>query len=103
MNRRIFEHQTREAANDFRSFAKFVAETEFLSDDPRYCAAWFEAETVNAAALAEWEGQGRPNDWEEEWQRTFRADAVEVAQALRSTAAVLMEFPFADQPSDQRS
>ena len=84
MNLATFERRAERAVDSCLSFARFVADTEFLSDDPHYNALWFEAEIVNAVALAEWEVQGRPDDWADEWRPTFKADAIKVTQALRS-------------------
>lgn len=90
MNLLTFERRADQATENCLSFAKFVAEAEFLSDDPCYRAAWFDAEMVNALALAEWEDQGRPDDWADEWQRAFKADAVEVTRALRSAGKTVL-------------
>jgi hypothetical protein len=60
------------------SFAKFVEETNFLTNHPLpgffdatkedFRRKWFDMEIVNANALSEWDGDGRPVDWNQRWE-----------------------------------
>jgi hypothetical protein len=86
-----FERRADEATSNLFAFAKFVAETEDLSGDSRYAAAWLEAEVVNAAALEAWDAQGRPQEWNDEWQRNFKAEATEVVAQLREVIKAVFD------------
>jgi hypothetical protein len=87
-------HQRAKSASDsVYKLADFAKATEHLfSNCPdeaaleRYRATWFELEIVNAAALAEWEADGRPQDWSAEWQQTFRDEAVTVINQMVKVA-----------------
>ena len=68
------------------SFAQFVADNEFLSADPRFSAAWRDAETFSATAFDEWDRAGRPADWDAVWNARHRAHALEVIENLKTIA-----------------
>ena len=68
------------------SFAQFVADNEFLSADPRFSAAWRDAETFSATAFDEWDRAGRPADWDAVWNARHRAHALLVIESLKTIA-----------------
>lgn len=43
---------------------------------------WFEMEIVNANALSEWEGDGKPAQWRERWLAEFQEDAIDLVGKL---------------------
>lgn len=76
-------------------FAKFVNMSEDLYriDDlfsneeskEKYQEAWFELEIINALALSEWEEQGRPADWNTQWESKYKMEASDLVSELIST------------------
>lgn len=77
------------AHQDLPSWARFVALTEFawldpalVSDADGWQAIWFEMEIVNALALAEWEEQGSPDDWLQQWREEYQSDAQALVSRL---------------------
>jgi hypothetical protein len=76
-------------------FAKFVSESEELYqvDDlfsdieskEKYKEIWFELEIINGLALSEWEEQGRPVDWNTQWESSYRSEASDLVNDLINT------------------
>lgn len=72
----------RQAPEDLMSWSSFVAQTEFVWQDPA-CVAdtagwrtlWFEMEILNGLALAEWEEDGSARDWSSRWREGYEQDA----------------------------
>lgn len=88
-----------EAPQDLMSWSRFVAQTEFvwqnpnlISDAEGWQTLWFEMEIVNALALAEWEEGGSPPDWSYHWREGYQHDA----QGLIAELLQLLVRP--DQP-----
>ncbi len=83
MSREYIEKSSETALNGVFSFAKFVAETEFLADmmciefQEQYHRAWFEMELVNSLALADWEQDGSPREWDKIWNERYKEEAKE--------------------------
>lgn len=81
--------------NNFMLFAKFVSESEELYqvDDlfsdieskEKYKEIWFELEIINGLALSEWEEQGRPVDWNTQWESSYRSEASDLVNDLINT------------------
>ena len=77
------------ASEDLFAWSAFVAQTEFLwqdaalvQDAAAWQRLWFELEIINALALAQWEDQGRPQDWSCVWNKDYRNDAAALAAEL---------------------
>jgi hypothetical protein len=77
------------ASEDLFAWSAFVAQTEFLWQDTAsvqdavaWQRLWFELEIVNGLALAQWEDQGRPDDWSCNWNKAYRQDAAALATEL---------------------
>ncbi|EPI4979409.1 TPA: hypothetical protein ACTW2S_003230 [Raoultella planticola] len=81
--------------NDVASFARFVSYAENLSQleelfkDEKakedYKQIWFELEIINALALSQWETEGRPSDWNTQWESGYKQDAINVINELLNT------------------
>lgn len=77
------------ASEDLFAWSAFVAQTEFLWQDAAlvqdavaWQGLWFELEIINGLALAQWDDQGRPDDWSCAWNKDYREDAVALAIEL---------------------
>jgi len=78
--------------SDIASFARFVNYSEKLfqldelfesvEDKKNYEQTWFELEIINALALSQWETEGRPTDWSNQWNLTYKRDAADVMSKL---------------------
>ncbi|AQL35329.1 hypothetical protein [Pseudomonas syringae] len=84
----------KQAPQDHRFWAAFVAHTEFLWQDTAlipdgvaWQRQWFELEILNALALAEWEEQGRADDWTAPWRATYQQDAIQLTTELLELVA----------------
>lgn len=93
MNAQEFHQQASSATDSLYTLADFTRCTESLLFDcpnssalERYRAAWFELEIVNAAALAEWEADGRPKKWDEKWEQIFKGEAIAVIDQMLKVA-----------------
>ncbi|KAF0844722.1 hypothetical protein FNL37_2175 [Methylovorus glucosotrophus] len=92
LDKHVFLAEAREAVSTHIAFSRFVRGTEslcgsgnpFLSgeDISRFDKLWFELEIVNAGALSDWEDQGKPANWINEWEATYKPDAVELIENL---------------------
>lgn len=96
MNKVEFENLASCAAEDPFTFAEFTKRIENLfleshntSALEKYRSAWFELEIVNATALADWESDGCPVQWNEAWVEKYRADAIETLAMVREAADLL--------------
>jgi len=81
--------QGEKASQGLFLWSQFVADTEFLyehtalvTDVEAWKQQWFELEVINALALAEWEEQGKPQDWSACWRKEYQQEAAELAQKL---------------------
>ena len=77
------------ASEDLFAWSAFVAQTEFLwqdtalvQDPVAWQRLWFELEIINGLALAQWEDQGRPDDWSCCWNKDYRQEAAALASEL---------------------
>lgn len=77
------------ASEDLFAWSAFVAQTEFLwqdtglvKDAAAWQRLWFELEIINGLALAQWEEQGRPDDWSGNWNEGYRQEAAALAAEL---------------------
>ncbi|WP_226456942.1 hypothetical protein [Pseudomonas sp. AF03-9] len=77
------------ASEDLFAWAAFVAQTEFLWQDTAlvkdavaWQRLWFELEIINGLALAQWEDQGKPEDWSCSWNKDYRQEAATLATEL---------------------
>ncbi|MFS2225176.1 hypothetical protein [Pantoea sp. B65] len=77
------------ASGDVRSWASFVAHTEYLwqdsalvTDADAWQSLWFEMEIINGLALAEWEELGWPADGLQSWADDYQQDASELVAEL---------------------
>jgi hypothetical protein len=77
------------ASEDLFAWAAFVAKTEFLWQDPAsvkdadaWQRLWFELEIINGLALAQWEDEGKPDDWSRSWSKDYRQEAAALATEL---------------------
>ncbi|TFY86887.1 hypothetical protein DYL61_27125 [Pseudomonas nabeulensis] len=77
------------ASEDLFAWAAFVAQTEFLwqdkglvEDADAWQRVWFELEIINGLALAQWDEQGRPEDWSCCWNEAYRQEARALAAEL---------------------
>ncbi|MBO5392375.1 MAG: hypothetical protein J6A65_11340 [Pseudomonas sp.] len=77
------------ASEDLFAWSAFVAQTEFLWQDAAlvqdavaWQALWFELEIINGLALAQWDDQGRPDEWSCAWNKDYRKDAAALATEL---------------------
>lgn len=77
------------ASEDLFAWSSFVAQTEFLwqdtalvQDPVAWQRFWFELEIINGLALAQWEDQGRPDDWSCCWNKDYRQEAAALASEL---------------------
>lgn len=93
-----FETLAAQAADSLFAFADFAKKTEQLFADSSdaaalqaYRSAWFELEIVNAAALEEWETDGRPGSWDRKWKERFDKDANETVYMVRAAAQRLFK------------
>lgn len=83
MSKEYIEKNSTTALDDIFSFAKFVAETECLAEmldmefQEQYYRSWFEMELVNSLALAEWEQDGSPREWDKVWNEKYKEEAKE--------------------------
>lgn len=83
------------ASQGLFAWSRFVSCTEFLWQDttlvPDAAAwqrQWFELEIVNGLALAEWEEQGRPDDWSARWREAYQQEAVMLVGELLALTRV---------------
>ena len=93
-----FETLAAKATDSLFAFADFAKKTEHLFTDSSdvaalqaYRSAWFELEIVNAAALEEWESDGRPGRWDRKWKERFDKDANETVCMVRAAAQRLFK------------
>nr|WP_315405029.1 hypothetical protein [uncultured Pseudomonas sp.] len=77
------------ASEDLFAWSAFVAQTEFLWQDAAlvrdavtWQRVWFELEIINGLALAQWDDQGRPDDWSCAWNNDYRQEAATLATEL---------------------
>ena len=89
MTRAHLINLAKHAPHDFRSWAAFVANTEFMWQDSAlipdavaWQRQWFELEILNALALAEWEERGRADDWTVVWRENYQQEACQLATEL---------------------
>ncbi|WP_278938757.1 MULTISPECIES: hypothetical protein [Pseudomonas] len=82
------------ASDDLFAWSSFVAQTEFLwqntalvEDGDAWQRVWFELEILNGLALAEWDDQGRPDDWSNNWAAGYRQEAAALTTELVSLLA----------------
>ncbi|HCN62266.1 MAG TPA: hypothetical protein DIT33_02580 [Pseudomonas sp.] len=82
------------ASEDLFAWSSFVAQTEFLwqdtalvEDGDAWQRVWFELEILNGLALAEWDDQGRPDDWSNSWAAGYRQEAAALTTELVSLLA----------------
>lgn len=94
MNKAQLIAQAQRAPHDLFSWSQFVAHTEFLWQDTALVVdaaawqrQWFELEIVNGLALAEWDEQGRPEDFSARWREGYQQDAHELVHELLRLAA----------------
>jgi len=94
VNRAQLIAQAERAPHGLFSWSQFVAHTEFLWQDTALVVdaaawqrQWFELEIVNGLALAEWDEQGRPEDFSARWREGYQQDALELVSALLGLAA----------------
>lgn len=76
-------------SQDLFAWSAFVAQTEFLWQDTAlvkdavaWQRLWFELEIINGLALAQWDDQGRPDDWSCDWNSDYRQEAAALATEL---------------------
>ncbi|MFP3518681.1 hypothetical protein SB766_21095 [Pseudomonas sp. SIMBA_077] len=81
--------QGEKASQGLFLWSQFVADTEFLWQDTAlvidaeaWQQQWFELEIINGLALAQWEEQGKPQDWSACWREGYQQEAAELAQEL---------------------
>jgi hypothetical protein len=86
--------QGEQAVKDVFSWARFVAHSEFLwqdttvvTDAEAWQRCWFEMEIINGVALAQWEEQGRPDDWTRQWRDGYQQEATELLMELLALVA----------------
>lgn len=89
MNKAQLITQAEQASQDLFHWSRFVAQTEFLwqdttrvKDAAAWQRQWFELEIVNGLALAEWEEQGRPEEWTARWREAYQQDAFGLVSEL---------------------
>ena len=77
------------ASDDLFAWSAFVAQTEFLWQDTTlvqdavaWQRVWFELEIINGLALAQWDDEGRPDDWSGAWDKDYRQEAAGLAAEL---------------------
>ena len=77
------------ASGDLFKWSAFVAQTEFLWQDTAlvqdavaWQRVWFELEIINGLALAQWDDEGRPDDWSGAWDKDYRQEAAGLAAEL---------------------
>ncbi|MGU9857402.1 hypothetical protein [Pseudomonas sp. LF245] len=77
------------ASEDLFAWSAFVAQTEFLwqdialvEDAIAWQRVWFELEIINGLALAQWDDEGRPDDWTYAWNKDYRQEATGLATEL---------------------
>ena len=77
------------ASVDLFAWSVFVAQTEFLWQDTTlvqdavaWQRIWFELEIINGLALAQWDDEGRPDDWSGAWKKDYRQEAAGLAAEL---------------------
>jgi hypothetical protein len=77
------------ASEDLFAWSAFVAQTEFLWQDSAlvqdavaWQRVWFELEIINGLALAQWDDEGRPDDWSGVWDKVYRQEAAGLATEL---------------------
>lgn len=70
------------------SFAQFIADNEFHSNEPQFARAWQEAESFSVSALEEWDRAGRPAAWDDIWRARHRARAVALIAMLKAAATI---------------
>ncbi|EBP0013995.1 hypothetical protein HX37_25455 [Salmonella enterica] len=81
-NKHEFIRQARDSLHGLVSFSEFVFHSENVCDDVWYQDIWFELEILNALALAEWEEDGKPGDWDLKWKQKYQKEASEVMEYL---------------------
>ena len=93
-----FEALAAHATDSVFAFADFTKQTEHLFADSSdemalqaYRRVWFELEIVNAAALDEWETDGRPGSWDSKWKELFLKDADETVGMVLTAAQRLFD------------
>ena len=81
--------ESEQASENLFAWSAFVAQTEFLWQDTAlvqdavaWQRLWFELEIINGLALAQWEDQGRPDDWSCCWNKDYRQEAAALASEL---------------------
>ena len=89
MNKAQLIAQGERASQGLFAWSQFVAYTECLWQDTTWvldAAAWqrqwFELEILNGLALAEWEEQGRPEDFSARWREGYQREALESVNEL---------------------
>lgn len=88
-NRTYWVTLGKRASQDLFAWSSFVARTEFLwqdsslvKDSAAWQRIWFELEIVNGLALAQWEDEGRPEDWSSRWREAYQQEAAMLAAEL---------------------
>ncbi|MCF5173322.1 hypothetical protein [Pseudomonas canadensis] len=86
-------------------WSQFVAHTEFLWQDTvlvvdaaAWQRQWFELEIINGLALAEWEEQGRPEDFCARWREGYQQEALERVNELLGLTAEIGMLPSLSRP-----
>lgn len=77
------------ASENLFAWAAFVEQTEFLwqdtaavQDADAWQRLWFELEIINGLALAQWEDEGKPDDWSDIWNKDYRQEAAALGAEL---------------------
>nr|WP_314568226.1 hypothetical protein [uncultured Pseudomonas sp.] len=77
------------ASEDLFAWAVFVAQTELLWQDTAsvqnavvWQRVWFELEILNGLALAQWEDEGKPDNWSCLWSTDYRQEAAALVNEL---------------------
>lgn len=94
MNKAQLIAQGQRASHGLFLWSQFVAHTEFLwqdttlvGDASAWQRQWFELEIVNGLALAEWEEQGRPEDFSARWREGYQQEALGLVNELLGLVA----------------
>ncbi|SFI96638.1 MULTISPECIES: hypothetical protein [unclassified Pseudomonas] len=94
MNKAQLTAQGERASHGLFAWSQFVAHTECLwqdttlvTDAAAWQRQWFELEIINGLALAEWEEQGRPEDFSARWREGYQQEAFGLVNELLALVA----------------
>ena len=89
MEQRDFYNLADSASENIYAFADFVKRTNEMFFDRQnndlilsYREAWLNLEVVNAVALSQWEADGRPKIWDEQWRHEIKNEAIQAIDRL---------------------